>query len=183
MDAIQYLMSQHRDVEALFARYESLAGDTEQLGELFDDIEIALVQHAVIEEMHLYPIVRDKIANGEDLAEHAIEEHTGVEETLKKMESLEASSAEFDTLMKKLMRDVRHHVHEEEEDPGLFAKLREVLSTSTLEELGRKLESSARIAPTRAHPGAPNTPPANKVVGMVAAGVDRLRDAMTGRGR
>lgn len=38
------------------------------------------------------------------------------------------------------------------------------------------------MMPTRAHPRAPNPPPANKVAGHVAAVLDKTRDAIRGRG-
>jgi hypothetical protein len=40
-----------------------------------------------------------------------------------------------------------------------------------------------KMAPTRPHPAAPDTPPANKLLAPGAGLVDRLRDALTGRGK
>ncbi|MCV2457821.1 hemerythrin domain-containing protein, partial [Streptomyces sp. ICN988] len=39
-----------------------------------------------------------------------------------------------------------------------------------------------KTAPTRPHPSAPNTPPANKLLAPGAGMVDRARDLLTGRG-
>lgn len=40
-----------------------------------------------------------------------------------------------------------------------------------------------KIAPTRPHPAAPDRPPVNKIMNPLTGLVDRMRDALTGRGR
>ncbi len=45
-----------------------------------------------------------------------------------------------------------------------------------LEELGNKIRQAKKSAPTRPHPGAPSTPPANKLLAPGLGTVDRVRD-------
>lgn len=40
-----------------------------------------------------------------------------------------------------------------------------------------------KMAPTRPHPSAPDTPPGNKLLGPGVGLVDRARDLLTGRGK
>jgi hypothetical protein len=49
-------------------------------------------------------------------------------------------------------------------------------------ELGEKFEKSKKLAPTRPHPSAPDRPPANKILGPGVGLIDRMRDALSGRG-
>ena len=56
-----------------------------------------------------------------------------------------------------------------------------VVSREQLEKLGQKLEQAKKIAPTRPHPDTPPNPTVLKTVGMGAAVVDHVRDAVTGR--
>jgi hypothetical protein len=83
--------------------------------------------------------------------------------------------------MQQVIESIRRHVQEEEESPGLFGMLRATLNQRELNELGRTLQRAADMAPTRAHPLAPDHPPANKVLGLPVAIVDRLRDRISGR--
>jgi hypothetical protein len=46
-----------------------------------------------------------------------------------------------------------------------------------------KIRRAKAMAPTRPHPAAPNTPPANKLLAPGAGLVDRARDFVTGRGK
>ena len=78
-----------------------------------------------------------------------------------------------------LFLDVTHHAKEEERE--MLPKLREALSRKELEELGERMKKAKKMAPTRPHPKAPNTPPGNVAAGPVAAVMDRARDAATGR--
>lgn len=180
MDAITLLKEDHRTVESLFRRYESLQEpSTEERERLVHDIIRELSVHAAIEEQVLYPEARRALPEGESLAEEALDEHAEAEEVLAELDDMEPSDAGFDLRVRGLIADVRHHVAEEENE--MFPKLRASLSTDELEDMGRKLERAKSMAPTRPHPHAPSTPPGNLVAGPMAAVVDRVRDAVTGR--
>jgi hypothetical protein len=178
VDAIKFLTRQHNEVEKLFKRCERAP---EQARELFGRIERAIVPHAIIEEMHLYPLVRERVPGGDRLAEHALHEHKEVEDALERIGSLIADHAPFEITLKRVMDMVREHVREEEQPTGLFSRLRATMNQRELNELGKTLERSWQIAPTRAHPLAPDRPPANMVLGVPMAVVDRLRDRISGR--
>lgn len=52
-----------------------------------------------------------------------------------------------------------------------------------LNELGDKVRTAKKTAPTRPHPSAPDTPPGNKLLGPGVGLMDRARDLLTGRGK
>jgi hypothetical protein len=178
VDAITYLTSQHRRLESLFSRYERSPGKGR---ELFGLIERTLIPHAVIEETYVYPLLRARAPGGAVLVDRAVAEHAEVERTLKRMASMHPGSAEFDTAMRQLIDSVSRHVHEEEETPGLLGMLRALLTTREINDLGKTLKIAHDMTPTRAHPMAPDHPPANIIVGLPMAAVDRLRDRVSGR--
>ncbi|NUR91271.1 MAG: hemerythrin domain-containing protein [Nonomuraea sp.] len=185
-DVIAVLVKDHREVEQMFAELEALRGRAddrsyEQAKTLAEQVVIELVRHSVAEEEHLYPAVREEVPGGEELVEEEIAEHAGAEETMKRLEALHPSEAEFWPTLDRLMGEIRHHLAEEENE--LFPRLRQVCSQQRLDELGGKVRRAKKIAPTRPHPSAPDTPPANKLLAPGTGLVDRIRDALTGRGR
>jgi hypothetical protein len=78
------------------------------------------------------------------------------------------------------MREIREHVKEEEGE--MFPHLRQTFTAEELVEMGAKVESVKKMAPTRPHPSAPDEPPGDKLLGPVAGLFDRMRDAVSKRG-
>ncbi|MEZ3183028.1 hemerythrin domain-containing protein [Streptomyces pimonensis] len=180
-DVIAELTTDHREVEELFGKIEALPPGHEQRRKHADQAVIELVRHSVAEEMHLYPAVRAFLPDGDTLADKELEDHAEAERTMKALEGVDAGDAEFDRLIGALMTEIRSHIRDEE--GNLFPRLRSAASEDELMKLGDKVRQAKRTAPTRPHPAAPDTPPANKLLAPGAGMVDRVRDALTGRGK
>ncbi|MER7010187.1 hemerythrin domain-containing protein [Saccharopolyspora sp. NPDC000359] len=180
-DLIDVLTKDHRSVESAFEEYERGGLSDQARRGLVDHIITELVRHSVAEEQHLYPAARKVLPDGDELADHEIEEHAEAEEVMKQLEGMEPSDAEFDRLVRKLISDIRHHVDDEEKD--LFPRLQQACSADELQDLGAKIVQAKERAPTRPHPSAPDKPPANMVLDPGAGMIDRLRDALSGRGK
>ncbi len=187
--ALAILVDDHREVEALFTKFEGLGERAHKSREaVVGKMIAALSMHASIEETVFYPEVRLRVTgvNGEVL--EALEEHHIVKWTLSELESMRSEDERYEAKVTVLMESVRHHVKEEERD--LFPQVRKALSRAELEELGRRLTAAKKAAPTRPHPRSPDTPPSNIVAAaltapldaaanVVGAAADRVRDAVT----
>jgi hemerythrin superfamily protein len=178
-DLIDILVTDHREVETIFAELETGAGDPDHRKRLADVVIAELVRHSVAEEMYLYPTAKRVLPDGEQLSEHEIGEHAEAEKLMSRIDGLAATDPEFDAAVTRLIEAIRHHVHEEESD--LFPRLRQACTPDELLRLGRKVDAAKKIAPTRPHPAAPDRPPFNKLVAPGAGLVDRVRDALTNR--
>ncbi|MFC9460834.1 hemerythrin domain-containing protein, partial [Streptomyces sp. NPDC056983] len=108
-----------------------------------------------------------------------LEDHAVVERLLKDLEGREADDDQFNHLVAKLKLEVSAHVRDEEN--RLFPLLEASCTPEALDDLGDKIRKAKKTAPTRPHPAAPTTPPANKIVATGAGLVDRARDLLTGR--
>ena len=174
-DAISMLTNDHREVERLYAEFQGAGLNNVRRQELANEIIRELSIHAIVEEMHLYPLTAEAVANGEQLADHSLEEHQEVKDRLNELDRMEAGDAGYDEKLSEVISTVNHHVEEEEGE--LFPRLRQSLDADRLIEVGEKMRRAKSMAPTRPHPGAPNTPPGNKVLGAFVGLADRLRDA------
>jgi hemerythrin superfamily protein len=179
-DVIEVLTQDHREVERMFAELEGLtdSDDRARRQDLVEQVTIELVKHSVAEEAEVYPAVKSKVSEAE--AQRAWGEHAQAKETMKRLERLVPGDREFDTELAILMRQIREHVAEEEGQ--MFADMRRIFTPEELVELGSKVEAVKKLAPTRPHPSAPDTPPGDKILGPVTGLLDRMRDAITGRG-
>jgi hemerythrin-like domain-containing protein len=177
-DVIDVLTSDHRDVTALIGEIRTVT-DPMIRRDLADTAISELVRHAVAEEMYVYPVMRKYLAGGEQAVEHDIEEHKELERTMKELEGADVSSAEFDVALGKLEALLADHVQDEESEQ--FPELRLRVPQEELTELAAKVETAKKLAPTRPHPGAPNSELFHKLVGPGVGLVDRLRDKLTNR--
>jgi iron-sulfur cluster repair protein YtfE (RIC family) len=134
---------------------------------LVDHIIVELVRHSVAEEQHLYPVAREELPDGAELADHEIAEHAEAERLVEQLDPLGPEAPEFDRLIRELIADIRHHISDEEQDP--FPKLQRACDTNQLLDLGNKIEMAGQVAPTRPHPAAPGHPPANLPLDLGAA--------------
>src|SRR5919202_4181159 len=182
-DVIEVLEHDHREVEEMFRELESLRGaSTEEAQsrrkELTEQVTIELVRHSVAEEVLVYPQVEKKVSAEE--VEHAREEHAQAEETLHRLEKLDADDPEFDAELATLMEEIRHHIEDEEGE--MFAHMRRVIDAEELRRLGSRVEAFKKVAPTRPHPNVPNEALPRAAAGPAASLFDRMRDLATGRG-
>jgi hemerythrin superfamily protein len=177
-DVVDVLTSDHRDVTALIGEIWSVT-DPMIRRDLTDTAISELVRHAVAEEMYVYPAIRKHLPDGEKAVEHDVEEHKELERTMKRLEAVDVSSTEFDAALRQLETLLADHVQDEESEQ--FPELRRRVPREELTELAGKVETAKRLAPTRPHPGAPNSELFHKLVGPGVGLVDRLRDKLTGR--
>ena len=183
-DVVDVLTADHREFDRIFTELEALFGRSEpdvltRKRELVDEVTIGLVKHSVAEDTQVYPRVEKQI--DKDEAEHSKEEHAEAEETMKRLERMDSGDPEFDEAVAELIREIRHHVQEEES--RMFTELRASFSRDELVDMAEKVEAVKKIAPTRAHPMTPNEPGIRLAVGPVASLLDHLRDAVSGRGK
>ena len=183
-DVVDLLSADHREFDRIFRELEQLMGrtgpeDLRRKRELVDEVTIGLVKHSVAEETQVYPKVEKKV--DKDEAEHAKHEHAEAEETMKRLERMDPDDARFDTEVRALIHEIRHHV--EEEEGRMFTDLRATFSRDELVQMAEKVEGVKKLAPTRPHPMTPNDATVRTVVGPVASLLDHLRDAVSGRGR
>ncbi|MGW1729195.1 hemerythrin domain-containing protein [Streptomyces sp. NPDC002306] len=180
-NVIEELMADHREVDEMFGQIQAMTGGTRELRDLVDEVTIEIVRHSVAEEQYLYPAVREHIEDGDRIADKEIADHGRVEKILKQLEKTDADDLPGNPLLPQLMDEVIAHVQDEEDN--LFPMLRQACSSDMLDDLGDKVRRAKSMAPTRPHPSAPDTAPANKLLAPGIGLVDRARDFVTGRGK
>ncbi len=178
-DLIHAIVRDHRDLERVFSELERHNHSLAYRKNLVDHMIADLVRHSVAEEQFVYPVARDRIENGDDLADHEIAEHAGAERLMKELEPLDSSDPQFEDILTRLIDDVRHHIEDEERD--LLPALRAHCTDGELRDLGRKVIVAKDDAPTRPHPGMPDKPPANLILDAGASIIDKVRDALSDR--
>jgi hypothetical protein len=135
MDAIALLKADHRKVEEYFSKFERARGD-ERKRALAMDVCTALRVHTQIEEEIFYPAFYEATGE-EDLHHEAVIEHDGAKKLIAEIESSGPDNEYYEARVKVLSEMIKHHVKEEEQRDGMFAKARS--SDMDLAALGQQL--------------------------------------------
>jgi hypothetical protein len=173
--ATDMIRADHARVLALFHRYDIDASPRRKQA-LVEAVCAALEIHAQMEEDVFYPALR---AAGSDLVEKALPEHEEMRRLIATLREMDPAILEYDATFMDLMREVMHHVADEETAMLPHA---EVLLSRQLGELGarmtrRRMQLMAAGAP-RAVEKVKNLPggPLLWAAGAIVAGVLLFRN-------
>jgi hypothetical protein len=146
---------------------------------LVDVLVAAVSRHLSAEEQYLYPTVRKVLPGGADLADRELAADTAMLEALRRLHRTPVTDAAFAAAVDMVRRQWRRHSRCA--DREVFPGLRDRCTGNELIRLGNRVAIAQEAAPTRPHPAAPTTPPANKVVDPALGVFDKLRDALIRR--
>ena len=177
-DVVDILTVDHREMIELIGQIKDTP-EARRRKDLADTVIAEVMRHAVAEEMYVYPVVEERVPNGAQQVAHDKQEHQEIVELMKQIEGLDASDQTFMARVQQLESQLKHHANDEESEQ--FPQLRTHISREALVEIGAKVQTAKRVAPTRPHPSAPHSELFHKTIGPGVGMIDRLRDKLTGR--
>jgi hypothetical protein len=108
-DAIMLLKHDHREVEALFEKFEKAKSNKQKIAEqICNELKI----HSMIEEEIFYPALEGKIE--EETLQEAYVEHDGAKVLINDIMAGGPDDEFYDAKVKVLSEEIEHHVKEEE---------------------------------------------------------------------
>ncbi|OKH32290.1 hemerythrin [[Phormidium ambiguum] IAM M-71] len=138
MNVIELIKSDHRKVESLFSEIEKTE-DSKKRQVLFDQIYTELTLHAKVEELTLYPSMRD-YDETHDMVDEAEEEHTEAKELLEEIKSMSPSDPNFPAKIEELKEAVQHHVEEEENE--ILPSVSDSMDEQEMKELAKEFKEA-----------------------------------------
>ena len=173
----------HTHVMATFHQYEIDTHPGTKKA-LVNTISLALEIHAQLEEEIFYPAVR-RVVTDAQVIDKSVPEHDEMRRLVAKLREMEPTQSDYDRTVMELMRDVMHHVADEE---TVLLPAAERLLVDELEEMGAQMtKRRLQLTAPRAAEIAGNTIralPASTMlmsVGAVLAGSLMLKRAMRRR--
>jgi len=133
-DVIQLIEKDHREVEDLFAKFQSTSEQS-----LAEKICDELDRHADAEERVVYPVIEADVPDGKSMVNEAEDEHKEARQLIGRIRQTKDPD-HLRELIEQLQAAVSHHVDEEESE--VLPKTRAALSTERLEELGNDFEAA-----------------------------------------
>ncbi len=172
-DVATLIENDHREVERLFAAYATAASG-ESKDRIIEQIRKELAPHAAAEEILVYPAVRRAGGDGDEEADHAIDEHQEIKRLLADVDGSSADDPQRDDKVRQLQEAVEHHVAEEEST--VLPTLRAGVDADKLERMGDVFSRMKPLMPTHPHPLVPGTATAQLLAGPLASVADHIRD-------
>ncbi len=134
-DAIALLKADHRQVEEWFEQLAKSRSDQKK-ADLAERICQALIVHTTIEEEIFYPAFLEATGD-KDLHHEAEIEHAGAKNLIAQIQAASMEDDYFEAKVTVLSEMIKHHVKEEEQRDGMFAKAK--ASDMDLATLGQQL--------------------------------------------
>jgi hemerythrin superfamily protein len=135
IDAIELLLREHREIDALAAQLDD-TDDPAELERLLHRIVEVLTAHEAMEHEVIYPAFVAALHGGDPTIARREGEHDELNDVLAEMEGLAPGSFGFEKRASALLLDVRGHMQREEET--VFAEMRDLMSADELAELGAR---------------------------------------------
>lgn len=183
MEALAYLRQDHKSVLGMLQLLDGAPRGTgavmSGLGTLVENLIIAESQHEAIEEQFFWPMVREKLDDGDELADRAVEQEQQGKKLLEKLREGKPGEGQYHEALQEFVTAAREHIRYEQE--VVWPRIECTISAADREELGKKLATARKLAPTRPHPDTPPDSAVQKTVGTAAGMVDHAVDAVTGR--
>ena len=136
LNAIDFLIQQHDEVDALIERLQDEELEGQQKMFVFFEFADKLAAHAAMEEQLFYPAVLAK--QTEDNLLESTFEHLAMKRVLADLLLTELDDPRFDAQLSILQEEIEHHAREEEEGK-LFPMVQEMMSTEELAALGGEM--------------------------------------------
>jgi hemerythrin superfamily protein len=143
MDALRLLQQEHEQASVLMHRIKDDFGQTDSSARLqmFQQLRDALLLHARVEELHMYPVFQ-QAETTRDSARQALDDHRTIKVLLEEIDGMPPSGSQWVAKFNELHEIVTRHMKMEEEE--LFGHAGKVFTRQEAEELGRKVEAAKK---------------------------------------
>ncbi|MFE6866634.1 hemerythrin domain-containing protein [Kitasatospora sp. NPDC057692] len=176
-DLLEELTADHRVVRTHFSEMQGMPLGDPARGELAAVIVDELVRHTVAEERHLYPLARERLADGPAVVDRELADHRGVEVLLEELRLSDAGTNRFDRLVAQVGEEVTRHAGDEE--ARLFPALRAVTTPEELRDLGERARGTKSRSTGRPRHRPPTSRPADRLPPPERTPAQRLRAFLT----
>jgi hemerythrin-like domain-containing protein len=146
-DVFEVLRRDHDQVRDLLERLSARSSDAADLAQ---ELVVLESKHEAAEEMYFWPAVREKVPDGDRLADQGISQEDDGKRLLEAVRTDGSPGDEFERRISELVENVRQHIAYEED--RVWPALEGVLSTEERIELGDSVDKGKRMGPLEPHP-------------------------------
>ncbi|CAG8014446.1 unnamed protein product [Penicillium nalgiovense] len=170
---IDTIKKDHRNIESYYGKIIT-SKDPDEQTRFQNMFTWELARHSIGEELVIYPLFEKTLSDGVKMANKDRELHMQVKKQLKAFQNMTPSDTQFIPTIRELMEHLSEHIKEEESDD--LPRLEAALTQEDSEDCSKTFGRTKMFVPSRSHPSAPDKPPYETAVGLLAAPIDHLAD-------
>jgi hemerythrin superfamily protein len=173
MDPVKLIKQDHRNIKALFRKFEKASRPAERK-KLGEEIIEQLSVHSTLEEQLIYSALRARDKRLEGPVLDAIEEHHAVKMVLAELDRMDADDDRYGAKMHFVQEAVEIHI--EQEEARLLPRLQRLLDDEDSARMVKAMTMMRKVAPKRPHRLALDLPPGAVIAAMLAKLNDTGKD-------
>ncbi|KAF8459055.1 HHE domain protein [Terfezia claveryi] len=174
MTVTEAVTHDHRELEDYYNNIKK-APDSDTATRWQNQFVWELARHSIGEELVVYPAFEKYLGDkGKDMAHRDRNDHNQLKVELKRFQNLGSTDPDFNPTLDKLFNDFQEHIKGEETVD--LPTLEKALTDDVTADIAKSFERTKMFTPTRSHPSAPDKPPFETAVGLLAAPIDKLTD-------
>lgn len=171
------ILCDHTAVRTIYDKFKS-EKNLDEAEKWRNQLMYEIARHSIAEEIVVYPLLREKLPDGEKIFQKDIQEQHRIKEILYSAQSSEKNSADFRGKIDEAMQLLFKHIESEENEQ--LPLLRKCLSEAEMVKAGNQYMRRKFIVPTKPHTAVPEDPPTlNSILGLLTAPLDKFRDLFT----
>lgn len=168
------VIEDHLEAKAFIKKYKTAKSKDEGL-KWYHQFVWEICRHSIGEELVLYPLIKEKVPEGENIVNSSLEDHRLMKLELVKIQELTPHTEEFKKSVDTMWADLSAHLDREEEED--LKQLVRHVSIEDRIEAGKKFENRKLIAPTRPHTEIPDdNTNVETMMSLLAAPYDKFLD-------
>ncbi|KAF9559166.1 hypothetical protein CPC08DRAFT_709063 [Agrocybe pediades] len=172
------IATDHQEIYNFYDEYVKNAGNADAQDRWAHQLQWEIARHSIGEELVVYPLFEKHLGEeGKRMAEEDRREHQTVKDLLYKLEKLKVGTPEHASTTKAIIDHLKPHADSEEQHD--LPALQKAIGNDAAAQAAKSFERTKKFVPTRSHPSAPARPPFETLAGLMAAPMDKLKDAFS----
>jgi hemerythrin-like domain-containing protein len=143
LDILQILSNEHTEALDMLKKMKE-STNPEEMRILNDKVIIKLVQHSIVEETLVYPLITEKLPGGREATDQDKQEHHRLEELMRDLEKSNPTQPNFNEAVDALTEALKHHASKEDKEQ--FPALRKAVPDEVLHGIVMKAEVNCTSA-------------------------------------
>jgi hypothetical protein len=168
------LLEDHTETRLVWQRYLD-AISQEDKSKWYRQLVYLLAKHFIASEIVLYPLIRERLVNGNIMADLNLTHTRRLKQMLIDLRDFEITNPEFDNRLRAFWLEMNEHMNKIEQEDSKKLVLEIPLNDRI--DAGRKFENRKMVAPTRPHVVLPDdSPTLETLLGLLMSPIDKFMD-------